>query len=98
MVGEAKDLNYRIIRAKYFQLHSAITEHEKNVAGGKDSDPEVVVGLAQKVASAICDVIKKVEYPEKKIIDWLLEAEGVIMVYSGNSETYFQSTSWLSSA
>ncbi|MEM2916566.1 MAG: hypothetical protein QXT19_04385 [Candidatus Woesearchaeota archaeon] len=96
MVGEAKDANYRVIRAKYFQLHSAITEHERKVAMGNDSNPEAVADLAQKVASAICDAIKGVEYPEDNIIKWLLEAEGAIMVYSRNPEAYFKNMPRLS--
>ncbi|MEM4246917.1 MAG: hypothetical protein QXR48_04730 [Candidatus Woesearchaeota archaeon] len=72
MVGEAKDTNYRVIRAKYFQLYSAVIEHERNVAMGRDSDPETVVDLAQKVASAICDAIKGVECLRTKLLTGFL--------------------------
>jgi hypothetical protein len=98
MVGEAKEGHLRGIRAQYFQLREAIIEHERKVAISSNSDPQAVADLAQRVASAIQDSIKDTEDPPTQLVNWLLEAEGAIMVYSKEPEQYFHSMPKLSPA
>jgi hypothetical protein len=90
MVGEAKEGHLRGIRAQYFQLREAIIEHERKVAISSNSDPQAVADLAQRVASAIQDSIKDTEDPPTQLVNWLLEAEGAIMLYSSDPNNYFK--------
>ncbi len=57
---------------------------------GKQPDPQAIETLAQKLVGAIEKAVRGQEYPPQKLIDWLLEAEGAILLYSKAPEEYFR--------